>query len=442
MRYNDIPKLAIWKNDTSVLRKSSSGSVLNKLDKEIDSYHKSFNPMTKRNLLSDINYCIRNWEKIHFTRVSRHPNVIGLKEVIARKIKELSPSAYRYNHAICFSFNIGCSTTTDEYFRFCDSDPGDMRGKCHELMHAIEKASAMVLASGDDNDETLKIFMAPEFYFRGVNGAYSYDLVSRIIPTMQKLGTNNTKFKHWLFIFGTAVAASEDEITYCQVCGHNPNTVKYIRDPASKVDVRGIHKKTKGVCSKNAVHPLISGTYGAEVQNVALIQKASDTHLVVKEYVSGIDYQGDKVNVTQGTRKHPKFKTLETIAPAGSNASRIISKFKDERMGGGIFTMDGITFGMEICLDHIQSLGPGGRLEKYASSIQVLLIPSYGMEIGTNRYCINHGIIFNVDGRDTGSSEVVIRNYMGPALVSSCTPAPKTGGEVENWGPFEIPRRV
>ena len=90
MRYDDIPKLATWKNDTSILRKSAPGSILTKLDAEIDNYHKAFVAMTKRNLLTDIGYLIRDWEKIHYATVSNHPNVVGLKEVIARKIKELS----------------------------------------------------------------------------------------------------------------------------------------------------------------------------------------------------------------------------------------------------------------------------------------------------------------------------------------------------------------
>ena len=439
MRYNDIPKLSAWKNDTSVLRKSASGSVLTKLDTEIDNYHKAFVAMTKRNLLTDIGYRIRDWEKIHYARVSRHPNVVGLKQVIARKIKELSSSAFKYRQVTCLAFNIGCNTPTDQYFRFCASDSGDMRGKCSEMMHAIRQAQTSVLASGVDNDETLKIFMAPEFYFRGVNGAYSYDLVSRIIPTMQELGTNEEQFRHWLFIFGTAVAASEDEVTYCTVCGDNPNTVQFDRDPASGVDSRGIHIKTKGVCKNNAAHVLGTGTYGAEVQNVALIQKASDVHTVVKEYVSGIDYFGHKVNVKRGTRKKPVYVTKKAIVPAGSNWSRMASKFQDERMGGGIFTMDGITIGMEICLDHIQS---GGRLANHASSIQILLIPSYGMDIGTNLHCTDRGIIFNVDGRVKGSSRVVVKGHMGAPLVHSAVTAAKTRGQIEKWGPFDIPRRA
>ena len=73
---------------------------------------------------------------------------------------------------------------------------------------------------------------------------------------------------------------------------------------------------------------------------------------------------------------------MNVIAPQGSNSSRIVSKFQDERMGGGVFTIDGITFGLEICLDHAKSptgIGVPGRMTEYANSIQILLIPSCGI---------------------------------------------------------------
>ena len=439
MYYNDIPNLATWKNDTSILRKSAGGSILQKLDAEIENYHKAYAPMTKRNLLTDLGYIIRDWEKIHYATVSNHPNVVGLKEVIARKLKELGPSAYKYRRATCIGFNIGCNTTTGQYFRFTTNDAGDMRGKCGEMMNAIRAAQTAVLASGLDNDETLKIFMAPEFYFRGAKGAYSYDLVSEIIPTMKRLGTDSAAFQHWLFVFGTAIGAHEDNVTYCTVC-NPPFTVKFDRDPTSRVDSKGVHKKTKGVCSNDPSHALAEGAFGAEVQNVALIQKGADTHMVVKEYVSGIDYLGGRVTVTQGTKKNPTAKTMEAVAASGSNESRIVSKFQDERMGGGIFTFDGITFGMEICLDHIASTTPGsGRLEAYSNSIQILLIPSFGMEI-TGKHCTNGGIIFNVDGRSSGTSKVVVKGAMGP--LPTATAAAKTGGSIAIWSPVAIPRHA
>ena len=45
-----------------------------------------------------------------------------------------------------------------------------------------------------DDNRTLKIFMAPEFYFRGKNGAYTPDIVSAIIPHMRTLGTGGAGF--------------------------------------------------------------------------------------------------------------------------------------------------------------------------------------------------------------------------------------------------------
>ncbi len=440
MRYEDIPKLATWKNDTSVLRRSASGSTLNKIDADIDNYWKSYSSMVKRNLLTDVNSNIRNWENINGTTVSFHPVVVALKEVITRKLRELSPSAYRYRQVMCLGFRVGCNTVTDEYFRYSPNDGVDMRKKCDEMMHAIRCAQGFVAASGMDSDETLKIFMAPEFYFRGANGAYSHDLVASILPTMTGLGMGGNAYEHWLFVYGTAIAASEEEFTCCRVCGPNPNTVEFIRDPTSRLSATGIHKKTQAVCKTNPAHPIEMRTYGAEVQNVALIQKGTDMHMVVKEYISGIDYKGNQVNVIEGKGKNRIVKTLNAIAPQGSNMSRIASKFQDERMGGGVFTMDGITFGMEICLDHIQSTGAAGRLGPYASTIQVLLIPSYGMDI-THHSCVSGGVIFNVDGRGAGTSNVVVKGHTGVPITGTSIAAPNTGGQIERWGPFPIPRR-
>ena len=98
MRYNDIPKLVTCKNDTSVLRNSALGDHFTKLDAEIDNYHKAFVAMTKHNLLTDIGYRIRDWEKIHYARVSRHPKVVGLRTCL--QIAELAFVSRRDINAI------------------------------------------------------------------------------------------------------------------------------------------------------------------------------------------------------------------------------------------------------------------------------------------------------------------------------------------------------
>lgn len=56
----------------------------------------------------------------------------------------------------------------------------------------------------DRSSETLKLFVAPEFYWRGPRGAYDVDLLFEKFRTLT-VGYSDHKFKDWTFIFGTAV---------------------------------------------------------------------------------------------------------------------------------------------------------------------------------------------------------------------------------------------
>jgi hypothetical protein len=263
----------------------------------------------------------------------------------------------------------------------------------------------------NDNDQTLKVFMAPEFYFRGAGGAYTPDVVSDIVEEMKKdagdiHGTGHPLFEHWLFIFGTAVCAFEVE--------------------GDK----------------------------AEIHNVALIQKEDDVYTVAKELIAQDDYKkekGQKV-VTLSVKK--KKKQLQAIPPQGSSTSGIKSKFDDERMGGCIFTVDGITFGLEVCLDHTttgRTGQQGGRLAGQCESIQVLLVPSCGEVIGSaGMYCKPNGICFNVNGKHESqgkwnwkmSAEVRVRDKSAGAPKQDI-PYTQEGidGSLGFFGPFDLPPR-
>ena len=84
----------------------------------------------------------------------------------------------------------------------------------------------------------------------------------------------------------------------------------------------------------------------------------------------------------------------------------------------------------------------GDMRGKCSKMMHAMLIPSFGMEICTNLYCVKGGVIFNVDGRGSGSSEVVVKGHMGPPLVHDAVLAAKTAGEIEKWAPFAIPRHA
>ena len=95
---------------------------------------------------------------------------------------------------------------------------GDIDGRCAVMKDAVTKAygATGVLAT---DEKVLKIFMAPEFYFRGKQGAYPLETMSEILtppPTpvkanIQALKTelDDTKYKDWLFVLGSAIGAIE-----------------------------------------------------------------------------------------------------------------------------------------------------------------------------------------------------------------------------------------
>ncbi|MCY1041949.1 hypothetical protein OV208_11545 [Corallococcus sp. bb12-1] len=264
----------------------------------------------------------------------------------------------------------------------------DVSKRCQVMMDAVRAAAKSVTIAGSN---TLKIFMAPEFFFRGDGGAYPIEEVSTILPRLRQW-THSSAYKDWLFVFGSALG--------------------YLTDGKAK-----------------------------EIFNVALIQRGGteaddkdNARLVFKEYISRVDfirpkaytgkacpncntmvYANDFTNwdinrpdhrlalantpdqrmsvlrPTQGSRDHLSKNTNAPGRGKENSASGL--------GGGGHFTMAGIRFGLEVCLDHFKGrlkASPPAAGEDYP---QIHLIPSAGINITqASVACANQGIIFNVDG--------------------------------------------
>lgn len=82
----------------------------------------------------------------------------------------------------------------------------DIEGRCKLMIEAVKTAHGH--ADIDTADKTLKIFVAPEFYFRGRLGAYPYETVSLVLEELRK-ETVQAKYAHWLFVFGSAIGCME-----------------------------------------------------------------------------------------------------------------------------------------------------------------------------------------------------------------------------------------
>ena len=247
------------------------------------------------------------------------------------------------------------------------------------------------------DDSVLKIFNAPEFYWRGPDGAYQ---LSSIYDNLEVGGFNplneigralqdivqQDRFKDWLFVFGTVVAINEQ-----------------YQDPSGNET---------------------QATY--DFLNFAPIYKGFDTDttnpqgmrfLAPKRYISSIDFLSP---ITRNAVNNPfndddlyqneKFLQLANWLQEEKDYTMIYNSF---------FVMNEITMSIEICLDHANGfaktsfvqlmnsddfeipVGGDGYLSRthLQSGADVSIVTSAGMSIkDDNLVVVEGGSIFLIDG--------------------------------------------
>lgn len=232
----------------------------------------------------------------------------------------------------------------------------DIKARVKIMSHAIRTAYTSGHCGGSD---TLKIFMAPEFFFRGNLGAYRMDDAQTVITALRE-ELKSSPYGDWVFIFGT--------------------TLGFSRSTGSSKEVYNFAIVQKGTC------------------------RIEDSRAVMKEFKSGIDFIGDQVRF-QGDVWIRARKTIgltdssvEHLAPAGpSGTGKERQRWAFD--GTGIFELDGITFGLEVCLDHAEQRLRNSPNEVGENMVQIQLIPSAGMEIVQKSViAMKNGFVFNVDG--------------------------------------------
>lgn len=84
----------------------------------------------------------------------------------------------------------------------------DLEGRLAVMNRALE--ASLEAPDLDTSNATLKIFLAPEFFFRGPSGAYAAE-----DPALLGLGNklrsmvSDTKWKDWVFVFGSIIGATK-----------------------------------------------------------------------------------------------------------------------------------------------------------------------------------------------------------------------------------------
>ncbi len=135
---------------------------------------------------------------------SRSVEEVGLAVAVMHTV--VKPFVYRRAQMIGFNIRpgtkkAGLGSTT---YRGKMNDAADIAARCEAMKRAIRAAAAS--AALEPAEDVLKVFMAPEFYFRGENGAYPVERVNEILANLRK-ETDQFVYADWLFVFGSIIAA-------------------------------------------------------------------------------------------------------------------------------------------------------------------------------------------------------------------------------------------
>jgi hypothetical protein len=448
-----------------------------------------FAPLDENTLRSAKRYDFVNgrkkWDKVGITRdampyrvqIQAHSDE-SEEAGLALAVMPTEVRALQYDRVqfVAFSVKPGTKPVMGGTAYLGDSDHDtDIETRCDVMKEAIQLAWPD--ASADER--VLKLFMAPEFYFRGQKGGYPVEKISRI-PALMRQETDKFEYVDWLFVFGTAIGylqheevddtgtatgnalehrASIEEVDDTGVTSRlrvkstvaariPPGNVA----PAARWKIKGAGKEDE-ITSSTLHGP---GEYwltlankkgfamGAaalvepkttEVFNVALLQKGWPVPrlgdglkqaAVYKEKVSWIDFIGPHFgqapfNNADGSGRLIEIhdETNRTVLPTEGAVELLgarpnpqgggVSEINKTGLGGGsVLTVDGITFGLEVCLDHgVSRLANyyGGKASPGEPKVQIQLIPSWGMSIGGGGPCIPNGdgLVFNVDGSKCAS---------------------------------------
>ncbi|AFY55544.1 hypothetical protein Riv7116_3068 [Rivularia sp. PCC 7116] len=219
------------------------------------------------------------------------------------------------------------------------------------------------------DSETLKIFMIPEFFFRGETGAYDMDDVQTVVSSLQTL-VKGPEWKDWIFVFGSILGKSfQTKLAgfWASLFGHK--------------DVIDIGKSIEGY---NFVLVQKGGFGDGEGAGPAAAKA------ILKEHKSTLDFI--KKDKSVGGIIWERVDHLTPFKEYGTASEEQIKSYD----GSSIFKIDDITFGLEVCLDHDKKRLKGS---KNCPPIDIQLVPSCGSYIKDDAIVAKKGgYIFNCDG--------------------------------------------
>jgi hypothetical protein len=220
---------------------------------------------------------------------------------------------FEYKKVQLIGFNVRNDTNSGDYLGHATHE-NDIQDRCNAMIEAVKLAHQ----DADTGRDILKVFVAPEFYFRGKQGAYPVEKISTIMPKL-RVETDKHKYLDWLFVFGTAIgrhkheSGSGSKITH----GEAIHRVKITTvESSTKISARVWSKPQKGwVFQKGATKTKISNIpTGAGILDQA---DGSITMAILLDDTSGLS-DGDDAEMIEpvmtiaDTKRHSLFNSTKT----------------------------------------------------------------------------------------------------------------------------------
>jgi len=255
-----------------------------------------------------------------------------------------------------------------------------------EVLHKLKNDAFTEEPEIDRNSNVLKIVMLPEFFWRGPFGVYSikdlYDdteddskdgILIQVGDRLRAIISDDA-FADYLFVAGTVLAA--------QPTDPQMNLTQALED-ARNIMYYNFAKMIKG--GKGHSH----------------------SYFVQKRYISGADF------LSRARLPNPSDEDMHLYGDATLPLQETLIKRGDTIVSHNVVEIDGIRFGIEICLDHrMGQLYNNIQLYENGQLVDVHLITSAGMAIerGPNPI-VPGGVVYLSDGE--ASSAACLRTEHG-----------------------------
>lgn len=273
------------------------------------------------------------------------------------------------------------------------SSVADIEGRVRLLGEVINTVGSD--ASIDRRPTTLKVFMVPEFFFRGAVGAYNMTETRVVEELARKLGglVEDPAWSDWVFYFGTTIGFRRSR-------SQTNATIASAFEPRALVDTYNFVQIRRGGPSR-------------------------EQHIHFKKFISSIDF----LDATPGVDGTVTFPEMNVSAKAGAKPRPMRHVTKRYPLLDGLalrgleaaagtavdgrFTMANVSFCVDICLDHAMGVcAKALDAEKAAGTgpglVSVHVITSAGMRIQPKHVRVpKGGSVLLADGLGAGAQQSV-----------------------------------